>query len=56
MGEDARVSETAPKRPATGKSDSLAVRVATAEAELAELKALMAEMKMSQDEIKANRG
>jgi excisionase family DNA binding protein len=55
MGQDATVSETAPERPATGKSDSLAVRAAMAEAELAGLKALIAEMKSSRDEIKANR-
>ena len=57
-GQNATASETTLERPATaeaGATDGLAVRLASAEAELAGLKALLAEVKASRDETRADR-
>ena len=57
-GQDTTAGETAAERAAThetGATDGLAVRLASAEAELAGLKALLAEVRASRDETRADR-
>lgn len=54
LGRDATTSETPSVRGETGGTD-LAIRLATAQAEVAGLRALLAEVKTSRDEIRTDR-